>query len=41
MTHLTWSDEIGKRVRTGDWPDQAISTATKIQEAPIVPSVVP
>ena len=32
-THLTWSDEIGKRVRTGDWPDQAVSTVTKIQEA--------
>lgn len=32
-THLTWSDEIGKRVRSGDWPDQAISTITKIQEA--------
>ncbi len=32
-THLTWSDEIGKRVRTGDWPDQAISTVTKIREA--------
>jgi hypothetical protein len=32
-THLTWSDEIGKRVRTGDWPDQAISTVTKIHEA--------
>nr|MDQ3553751.1 hypothetical protein [Chloroflexota bacterium] len=32
-THLTWSDEIGKRVRTGDWEDQAASTVTKIQEA--------
>ncbi len=33
MTHLTWSDEIGKRVRTGDWADQSVSTVTKIQEA--------
>lgn len=32
MTHLIWSDEIGKRVRTGDWADQAISTVTKIHE---------
>ena len=32
-THLTWSEEIGKRVRTGDWHDQAISTVTKIREA--------
>jgi len=32
-THLTWSDEIGKRVRTGDWTDQAVSTVTKIREA--------
>ncbi|HSO28456.1 MAG TPA: hypothetical protein VLS28_01015 [Candidatus Sulfomarinibacteraceae bacterium] len=33
MTHLAWSDEIGKRVRTGDWTDQAVSTVTKIREA--------
>ncbi|WP_420638307.1 hypothetical protein [Candidatus Poriferisocius sp.] len=32
-THLTWSDEINKRVRTGDWADQAISTTVKIVEA--------
>jgi hypothetical protein len=32
-THLTWSDEIGKRVRTGDWADQAVPTITKIIEA--------
>ncbi len=32
-TQLTWSEEIGKRVRTGDWADQAISTMTRIQEA--------
>ena len=33
MTHLEWNESIGKRVRTGDWNDQAISTVTKIQEA--------
>ena len=33
MTQLTWSDAIGKRVRTGDWADQAISTVAKIREA--------
>lgn len=33
MIHLVWSEEIQKRVRTGDWLDQAISTVTKIQEA--------
>jgi len=32
-TQLTWSDEIGKRVRTGDWADQSISTVAKIREA--------
>jgi hypothetical protein len=32
VTNLTWSDEIGKRVRTGDWADQAVSTITKIRE---------
>ena len=32
-THLTWSEEIGKRVRTGDWADQAVSTVTRILEA--------
>ena len=25
-THLEWSDAIGKRVRSGDWADQAVST---------------
>ena len=30
---LAWSDELGKRVRTGDWADQAISTTRKIREA--------
>lgn len=33
MTNLTWSDDIGKRVRSGDPADQAISTVTKIREA--------
>lgn len=32
-TQLTWSEEIGKRVRTGDWADQAVSTVTKAREA--------
>lgn len=33
MTNLTWSEELGKRVRTGDWEDQIIPTVTKIVEA--------
>lgn len=32
-THLTWSDDLGKRVRTGDWNDQVIPTVKKIEEA--------
>ena len=32
VTHLEWSDSIGKRVRSGDWADQAISTAVKIED---------
>ena len=32
-TRLEWSDEIGKRVRSGSWQDQAVPTLTKIQEA--------
>lgn len=32
MTHLEWSDQIGKRVRSGDWPNQAVSTLDKIEE---------
>lgn len=32
-TRLTWSDDINKRIRTGDWADQAISTTTKVNEA--------
>jgi hypothetical protein len=30
-TNVTWSDAIGKRVRTGTWPEQAVSTATVIE----------
>ena len=33
MTHLTWSDEIGKRIRSGPWAEQAVSTVVKIEEA--------
>ena len=33
MPSLTWSPEIDKRVRGGDWPDQGISTVRKIEEA--------
>ncbi|MDH3753228.1 MAG: hypothetical protein OEU32_05075 [Acidimicrobiia bacterium] len=32
MTRLVFSDDIGKRTRTGDWADQVISTVTKIEE---------
>src|ERR1700754_2326902 len=32
-TTLTWSDDLRKRVRTGDWQDQAVSTTTKIAES--------
>jgi hypothetical protein len=32
-TTLSWSSEIGKRVRDGDWRDQAVSTAARVQEA--------
>jgi len=31
-THLEWSEAIGKRVRSGDWADQAVSTVVKIEE---------
>ena len=31
-THLEWSEAIGKRVRSGDWADQAVSTIVKIEE---------
>ena len=30
---LAWSDDLGKRVRAGDWADQSVSTVTKIEEA--------
>jgi hypothetical protein len=33
VVKLTWSDELGKRVREGDWKDQAVSTTRKIGEA--------
>ncbi len=32
-TTLTWSEDLRKRVRTGDWQDQKISTTRKIQES--------
>ena len=32
-TTLVWSDEIAKRVRTGDWADQTVPTTTKIEDA--------
>jgi hypothetical protein len=32
-TTLTWSATLRKRVRTGDWQDQAISTTRKIHES--------
>ncbi len=32
MTHLEWSTQIQKRVRGGDWADQAVSTVTRIRE---------
>lgn len=32
-TRLVWSDDINKRVRTGDWGQQAIGTTTRIREA--------
>jgi hypothetical protein len=32
-TTLTWSEDLRKRVRTGDWQDQAVSTTTKIRES--------
>jgi hypothetical protein len=32
-TRLVWSDDLNKRVRTGDWTEQAVSTTTRIREA--------
>ena len=33
MTELVWSESIGKRVRVGDWADQAVPTLAKAREA--------
>lgn len=33
MTELVWSNSIGKRVRVGDWADQAVPTLTKARQA--------
>lgn len=33
LPHLTWSDSIGKRIRTGEWQDQATSTSVTITDA--------
>ena len=33
MSGLTWSENLGKRVRTGDWLDQSVSTVEKIEDA--------
>jgi hypothetical protein len=33
VARLTWSDALGKRIRDGDWAEQAVSTYTKIEEA--------
>src|SRR5215211_7387015 len=33
MMTLNWSDVLGKRVRTGEWRDQAVSTVQKIEDA--------
>jgi hypothetical protein len=30
---LTWSDALGKRVRAGDWTEQAVSTYAKVEAA--------
>ena len=31
MTHLEWSDSIGKRVHTGIWAEQARPTLDKVR----------
>lgn len=31
-TRLTWSDSVGKRVRQGDWIDQAVSTTHRVEQ---------
>jgi hypothetical protein len=33
MTELAWSESIGKRVRVGEWADQAVPTLQKAREA--------
>lgn len=33
MAELIWSEELGKRVRTGDWAEQAVPTVTLIEAA--------
>jgi hypothetical protein len=33
VARLTWSDALGKRVREGDWAEQAVSTYAKVEEA--------
>jgi hypothetical protein len=33
VTRLTWSDALGKRVREGDWVEQAVSTYAEIERA--------
>ncbi len=33
VARLTWSNALGKRVREGDWAEQAISTYSKVEEA--------
>jgi hypothetical protein len=33
VARLTWSDALGKRIREGDWAEQAVSTYTKVGEA--------
>jgi hypothetical protein len=33
VARLTWSEPLGKRVREGDWAEQAVSTYAKVEEA--------
>jgi len=33
QTTLTWSETLGKRVRSGGWTEQAVSTVARIEEA--------
>lgn len=32
-TRLVWSDDLGKRIRSGDWDDQVTPTVDKVEEA--------